>query len=62
MTTIKLNGISLSAAAAVNGLPLPLRPFVTPGAGDYAERDAGRDRRRVRRFEASQKRRCWWEA
>lgn len=62
MTIIKRNSISLSANASENGFPLSERPFVTPGAGDYAERDAGRDRRRVRRFEASQKRRCWWEA
>lgn len=56
MTTIKLNGISLSAGAAVNGLPLALRPFVTPGAGDYAERAEGRDRRRVRRQRLADKR------
>lgn len=49
MTTIKLNGISLSAGAAVNGMPLIVPPFTTPGAGDYAERAEGRDRRRVRR-------------
>ena len=49
MTTFKLNGISLSAGAAENGLPLALRPFTTPGAGDYAARKEGRDRRRVRR-------------
>ncbi len=49
MTTIQLNGISLSAGAAVNGYVLAVRPVTTPGAGDYAERSEGRDRRRVRR-------------
>lgn len=49
MTTIKLNGISLSAGAALNGWPVPVRTVTTPGAGDYAERAEGRDRRRVRR-------------
>lgn len=61
MTTIQINGISLSAGAAVNGLPLALRPFVTPGAGDYAERAEGRDRRRVRRQVRAGKR-SWLEA
>lgn len=56
MTTIKLNGISLSAGAAQNGLPLASHPFTTPGAGDYAERAEGRDRRRVRRARISDKR------
>lgn len=60
MTTIKLNGISLSAGAAQNGLPLASRPFTTPGAGDYAERAEGRDRRRVRRAVRSGKR-AWLE-
>ena len=56
MTTFKLNGISLSAGAAENGLPLALRPFTTPGAGDYAARKEGRDRRKVRRQRISDKR------
>jgi hypothetical protein len=60
MTKITINGVSLSAHAGANGAPL--RPFITPGAGDYAERVAGHDRRRVRRFVGSNKRRCWWEA
>lgn len=61
MTTIKLNGISLSAGAAVNGMPLIVPPFTTPGAGDFANRSEGRDRRRVRRAVRAGKR-SWLEA
>ena len=60
MTTIKLNGISLSAGAAVNGWPVPVRTVTTPGAGDYAVRKEGRDRRRVRRAVMAGKR-AWLE-
>lgn len=41
--------ITLSANAGQNGAQLHMRTVTTPGAGDYAERAEGRDRRRVRR-------------
>jgi hypothetical protein len=56
MVTFTKNGVSLSAGAAVNGMPLALRPFLTVGAGDYAERAEGRERRKVRRQRISDKR------
>lgn len=59
MVTIVRNGISLSAHAGMNGSPL--KPFITPGAGDYAARSEGRDRRRVRRAVRNSKR-AWLEA
>lgn len=49
MVKIVQNGISLSAHAGENGLPLVERPFTTPKAGDFAGRREGRDRRRERR-------------
>lgn len=56
MTIIKRNSISLSANASENGFPLTARPFLTPGAGDFAGRIEGRDRRKVRRLRISDKR------
>jgi hypothetical protein len=56
MTIIKRNSISLSANASENGFPLTARPFLTPGAGDFAGRVEGRDRRKVRRLRISDKR------
>lgn len=56
MTIIKRNSISLSANASENGFPLSERPFITPGAGDFAGRVEGRDRRKVRRLRISDKR------
>lgn len=53
MTIIIRNGVSLSAHAGLNGMPL--RPIITPGVGDYAERTEGRDRRRVRRRRIAEK-------
>lgn len=58
MTTISIKGVSLSAHAGENGAPL--RPFTTPGAGDYAGRVEGRDRRRIRRAVRAGKR-SWLE-
>jgi hypothetical protein len=55
MVKITKNGISLSASATANGMPLIERPFLTVGAGDYAERAEGRDRRKVRRARISDK-------
>lgn len=55
MVKITKNGVSLSAGAAVNGMPLVERPFLTVGAGDYAERAEGRDRRRIRRARLADK-------
>lgn len=55
MTIIKRNSISLSANASENGFPLTARPFLTPGAGDFAGRIEDRDRRRVRRARLSEK-------
>lgn len=46
-------GITLSAHAVQNGAALHVRPVTTPGAGDYAERETGRERRRVRRERAN---------
>lgn len=50
MTTIKMNGISLSAGAVLNGWPMPVysAPQFT-GRGDFAERLGGRVRRMERR-------------
>lgn len=56
MTIIKRNNISLSAHASENGFPLSDRPFITPGAGDFAGRCEGRDRRKVRRARLADKR------
>lgn len=56
MTIIKRNSISLSANASENGFPLSERPFITPGAGDFAGRCEGRDRRKVRRAVCAAKR------
>lgn len=56
MVTFTKNGVSLSAGAAVNGMPLADRPFLTVGAGDYAARAEGRDRRKVRRAVCAAKR------
>jgi hypothetical protein len=50
------NGITLSANACLNGAALHVRPVITVGAGDYAERAEGRDRRKVRRQRISDKR------
>lgn len=61
MTIIKRNEISLSANASENGFPLSERPFITPGAGDFAGRSEGLDRRRVRRQVRAGKR-SWLEA
>ena len=56
MVKITKNGVSLSANASANGMPLADRPFLTTGAGDYAERAEGRDRRKVRRAVCAAKR------
>lgn len=56
MVKITQNGISLSASATANGMPLVERPFLTVGAGDYAERSEGRERRKVRRAVCAAKR------
>ena len=56
MVKITKMGVSLSAGAALNGMPLVERPFLTVGAGDYAERSEGRDRRKVRRAVCAAKR------
>lgn len=48
MTTIQINGISLSAGAAINGYPLPKRVLLAPGTGDFADRAEGRARRAER--------------
>lgn len=50
MVKITKNGVSLSASATANGMPLVERPFLTVGAGDYAARSEGCDRRKVRRL------------
>lgn len=56
MVKITKNGVSLSASASVNGMPLVERPFLTVGAGDYAARSEGRERRKVRRAVCAAKR------
>ena len=56
MVKITKLGVSLSASATANGMPLVERPFLTVGAGDYAERSEGRERRKVRRQRISDKR------
>ncbi len=57
MVTLKTaNGITLSANASQNGFPLRVAAFKVPGMGDYAERNDGRQRRRVRRERISDKR------
>lgn len=56
MTTIQINGVSLSASAAINGFPLPRRVVLAPGLGDFADRAEGRSRRIERRNVRSAKR------
>jgi hypothetical protein len=49
MTTIKINGVTLSANASANGMPLRARHLSTlPGHSDFAERLDGRQRRKER--------------
>lgn len=56
MVTITVKGVTLSANATANGFPRPVTPFKIIGMGDYAERNDGRERRRVRRERIGDKR------
>lgn len=57
MVTLKTaNGVTLSANATLNGFPRVVVPFKVIGMGDYAERNDGRQRRRIRRERISDKR------
>jgi hypothetical protein len=57
MQTISRNGVTLSANASANGFPLRSVPavYTVAGMGDFAERDAGRERRRIRRERQNEK-------
>lgn len=57
MTTISINGVTLSANASANGFPLRRNGRSDPShAGDYAERAEGRLRRSERVFVRAGKR------
>jgi len=55
VTKISPNGVSLSAHAGQNGFRLPAIATRSPGAGDFANREEGRQRRQDRRNKAMQR-------